>query len=348
MRSNRRTIAAIICALALLSSVVGAQERRPVQNYVFSGGGAQSVRGGEPAQFAFSQGDNTFVYLSTEMSFKDKLVKGAPYSAQAITEQVQMLADGNRIVRRDTAAVYRDSEGRTRREQSIKAIGPYAASGEPQEMIFINDPVAEVNYILDSKNRTARKMDLSGMAVARKKMVEAERARAAEGKGAGTSDQQKIEEAKKVEITRAATGSGYVMAGPGSRGVTFESSVGFAKASAKNAKEEALGKQTIEGVEAEGTRTTITIPAGDIGNEAPIYIIEERWYSPELQTLVMSKHSDPRMGENTYRLTNINRSEPAHSLFELPSDYTIKESVAPGMRMKIESELRRPGEKQSQ
>ncbi|HSB11118.1 MAG TPA: hypothetical protein VLM38_16640 [Blastocatellia bacterium] len=347
MRINRRAIAAIICALALLGSVVGAQEKRPAQTFVFSsGGGGQVVTGGAGGSVAWaSQGDNTFVYLSTEMSLKDKLVKGAPYSAQAVTEQVQVLADGNRIVRRDTASVYRDSEGRTRREQSIKAIGPYAASGEPQEMIFINDPVAEVNYILDSKNRTARKMDLSGMAVARKKAVESARARTVEGKGTSGSDQQKIEERKQVEIARA---GGIGMRGPGP-GPVFESSIGFAKEFRKDQmKEESLGKQIIEGVEAEGTRTTLTIPAGDIGNEAPIYIVEERWFSPELQVLVMSKHSDPRMGENTYRLTNINRSEPAHSLFELPSDYTIKETIAPGMRTKIESELRRPGEKQSQ
>jgi hypothetical protein len=70
----------------------------------------------------------------------------------------------------------------------------------------------------------------------------------------------------------------------------------------------------------------------------------ETWYSPELQTVVMSKHSDPRMGENTFRLTNLNRNEQPRSLFEVPPDYTIQEGgPSPEMRYKIEREARRPG-----
>jgi hypothetical protein len=96
---------------------------------------------------------------------------------------------------------------------------------------------------------------------------------------------------------------------------------------------EALGKQIIEGVEAEGTRITVTIPAGEIGNDRPIQIVNERWYSPELQLVVMTRNSDPRTGETTYKLTNINRAEPARSLFEVPADFTIKEG--PGFGPKI-------------
>jgi len=91
----------------------------------------------------------------------------------------------------------------------------------------------------------------------------------------------------------------------------------------------------IEGVEAEGTRTTITIPAGEIGNERAIEIVSERWYSPELQTVVMTRHSDPRFGENSYTLTNISRTEPDKSLFDVPAGYTVKEEpVQPRVRMK--------------
>jgi hypothetical protein len=88
---------------------------------------------------------------------------------------------------------------------------------------------------------------------------------------------------------------------------------------------EDLGMQTIEGVSAEGTRTTVTIPAGQIGNDKPIVTETERWYSPELQVTVMTKRTDPRTGTNTYKLTNINRSEPAPALFQVPSDYTVVE-----------------------
>ena len=97
-----------------------------------------------------------------------------------------------------------------------------------------------------------------------------------------------------------------------------------------NTVREQLGKQTIEGVEAEGTRTTVTIPAGEIGNERPIEIVSERWYSPELQLVVMTRHSDPRTGETIYKLTNINRAEPAKTLFEVPAGYTIKEGADVG------------------
>ena len=90
-------------------------------------------------------------------------------------------------------------------------------------------------------------------------------------------------------------------------------------------KTESLGKQVIEGVEAEGVRSVITIPEGRIGNDRPIEIVSERWDSPELQTVVLSKHNDPRFGETVYRLTNINRAEPAQTLFEIPADYKVEE-----------------------
>jgi hypothetical protein len=90
-------------------------------------------------------------------------------------------------------------------------------------------------------------------------------------------------------------------------------------------KTESLGKQTIEGVEAEGVRSVITIPEGQIGNDRPIEIVSERWDSQALQTVVLSKHNDPRFGETIYRLTNINRAEPARTLFEPPADYKMEE-----------------------
>ena len=340
MTIKRTTIAAIMCSVALLAVLVSAQEKK--STHVFSSSGGQVVVSGSgDGHYAFGpQGDNTFVFVSSEMSFDGKMVKGAPYSAQAVTEMIQTLADGNRIVRRSNASVYRDSEGRTRREQSINHVGSFAASGEPQQTIFINDPVAEVNYILDTKNRTARKMDLNmtGLSMARKKIAEA-KARTEEK----TTDAQHAEHS--VQIARGGT---FEMRVPGPGGIGFGPSMERTALESKNAKKESLGKQNIEGVEAEGTRFTITIAAGEIGNEAPINIVTETWYSSELQTVVMSRHSDPRMGENTYRLTNINRSEPPHSLFELPSDYTVKETMEPGMRYKIESEVRRGIEKQSQ
>ena len=118
--------------------------------------------------------------------------------------------------------------------------------------------------------------------------------------------------------TQSTSGGGYQVVARDGRG--------------ENVNKEDLGTQTIEGVEATGTRMTFTIPAGQIGNEGPINIVDERWFSKDLRTVVMTKHSDPRSGETVYRLTNINRKEPDHSLFEVPTDYQIKEPTTLPMR----------------
>ncbi|HEY3138826.1 MAG TPA: hypothetical protein VGL29_22580 [Blastocatellia bacterium] len=375
MTIRSRTLVAIVCVLVVLTSViaVGAQARQErqakqdAQVVTVQSGSGSGVGVGvrvEPGTFAFAsgQGDNTFVFVSSEMSFDGKTVKGAPYSAQAVSESVQTLADGNRIVRRNTASVYRDSEGRTRREQSLNAVGAYSAGGDQPQLILINDPVAGVNYILDVKSHTARKFDLSAarklevsgeVMAAKKRMIETAKSKPQDGAGANAEQKQNADAEVKAELkARIAKAETEVRVGSvgipgGIPGGVFEHSI-TTKIDPKNMKKEALGKQTIEGVEADGERFTTTIAAGEIGNEQPISIVSERWYSEELQTVVMSKHSDPRLGEHTYRLTNINRSEPAHSLFELSSDYTVKETIEPGMRLKLENELRRPREKQQQ
>ena len=103
------------------------------------------------------QMNDNFFYVATEMSFDGKLVKGAPYSGQGVTEVVQVLSDGNRIVNRSTTMIYRDSEGRTRKESTLRT--PFGSSGEePPVTIFISDPVGGTTYVLDTKTRVARKM----------------------------------------------------------------------------------------------------------------------------------------------------------------------------------------------
>jgi TonB family protein len=90
---------------------------------------------------------------------------------------------------------------------------------------------------------------------------------------------------------------------------------------------EQLNNQLVEGIECEGTRNVTTIAVGAIGNDRPIETVSETWYSPELSMTILSKRSDPRFGESTYRVTNINRGEPESALFQIPPDYTIKEAV---------------------
>ncbi len=286
---------------------------------------------------------DTFVFVSSE-SFEGKPVKGAPYSAQAVTESTQTLGDGNRIVNKVTSSLYRDSEGRTRREQTLKHIGGFENSGEPIQTIFINDPVARVSYALDSRSHVAHKSTPFRIELAvppgapgtplpagpgGEKFVRVE---------PGSGDRTYLR-------TQTAPLPGPPLpgaVGPGPDGERFnlKTEEGIAttfvfsrdKGTDANVVRESLGKQVIEGVEADGTRTTRTIPAGQIGNDRPIEIVNERWYSPELQIVVMTRHSDPRLGETIYRLTNISRTEPAKALFEVPGGYTIKEGMlAPGV-----------------
>ena len=218
-------------------------------------------------------------------------VKNAPFSADVTIESSRTLADGNHIRQTINSKVYRDNEGRTQREQAVNLNG-LAPDANMQQMVFINDPVAGVSYSLNAKERTGMKFArLGGSQHA---------TRVASGRGAGYRPREN--------------------SAPGVMGRRY--------AANRNVKTELLGRQTIEGVPADGTRTTVTIPAGQAGNDQPIVTVAESWYSPDLETTVLSKHSDPRIGETVTRLTNINRGEPAHTLFEAPADYKIDESTA--------------------
>ena len=267
--------------------------------------------------------DGNFVFIASE-SFGGKVVKGAPYSADAVTETIQTLGDGNRIVNKFTSSVFRDSEGRTRREQTLKGLGSLGAGEEPLQTIFINDPVAGVAYSLDTRSRTAHKSLPFKFEFA--------------SKAAGAGAESQTFEFKlapggpasgNVVMTAPPPGGpeGQRMPPPALEGALGAATYVFRTRQGPNPNEvkEQLGKQLIEGVEAEGTRTTVTIPAGEIGNERAIEIVSERWYSPELQVVVMTRTSDPRLGETTYKLTNISRTEQMRSLFEVPPGYTVKE-----------------------
>jgi hypothetical protein len=228
-----------------------------------------------------------------------RVTRGAPYAAEAVSEFVQVLSDGNRIVRRTTTRLVRDSEGRTRRE----TIG----AGGTVETVVITDPVSGNTVVLDPATRTARRggFAMAAMAGARGRGSAGGTVTVMQG-GAGTWTSATQAEVAVTELARTAAS--------GARGRRGEAPPNS----------EPLGEQTIEGVKATGTRTTTVIAAGAIGNEQPITVVSEQWFSPELQMLILTKHTDPRVGETIYRVSNIVRSEPDHSLFQVPSDYTFR------------------------
>jgi len=256
-----------------------------------------------PGPATSSTTTRAYSFVSSEFNIEGQVVKGAPYSAEAVTEMVQTLADGNRIVHRSTAARYRDGEGRTRQEFTMPMIAGIPPSADTPQIISISDPVAGVRYNLNPNEKTAIKTAAVRSAEALqafKTKLDAERA----ASGGSNSEQ------RTMVITRDTRSLAPMI---------------LKQDGAAKPVVEKLGTQIIEGVVAEGTRSTTTIPAGQIGNERDLVIVTERWYAPSLKMEIMNKRNDPRTGESTFRLTNIRLAEPSPSLFQVPSDYTLQE-----------------------
>jgi hypothetical protein len=218
-------------------------------------------------------------------------VLGAPFAATEVNETNQTLADGTRIHKENSTQVYRDGAGRTRRDAGNTSI--------------IMDPVAKVRYSINHEHKTATAMPMNLV----KKVVSGP-----------------------VNVTTSATVAWTVtynsengkaaafLAPPNGEEQSLRLKVGEVRGN-----NEELGTQTMEGVVAQGTRTTRTIPVGDIGNDRPINVTSERWYSPQLSTIMMTKQNDPRTGENTFRLSNVKLGEPDPTLFQIPAGYQLTE-----------------------
>ncbi len=261
-------------------------------------------------------GDRTVRFITSELGLHGDVVKNAPYSAEAVTTMTQTLADGNRIHRETTAVLYRDSEGRTRREQTLTGIGPWAwvSQGQAVQVIVISDPVAGVRYTLHPSTHTATVHSMPGLESLDSSSMYSLPGVPVQGTGEGSVV---VEQGGTPQETTDYHRSG--LASSGTLLVQYQA--------LEVDETEFLGTRILGGVVAEGTRSTVIIPAGSIGNEQPIEVGSERWYSSQLQTLVMSRHSDPRFGETVYQLKNISTAEPGSDLFEVPSDYEIADPV---------------------
>ncbi len=200
-----------------------------------------------------------------------KTVKGVPLSGEIDIVRDMTLADGNKIHSESQSKMYRDAEGRVRREVGVDLAMP-ATGSVKHNLIVITDPVAGNRYMLNPGNKTAHQSALRGP------------------KHDGPEQEA------------------HVHGGGGPGAVT----------------QEQLGTKTINGVQAEGIRVTRTIPAGEMGNEKAISVVTERWYSADLQMAVMTIHTDPMMGTVTTKLVNVTPGAPDATLFQVPSDYTVK------------------------
>ena len=342
-------------------------------------------------------------FMHMEMGDRGKVVKDAPYSAEAVTEATQMLSDGNRISRRTVALLYRDAFGRTRQEQTA-----------PGHTVFINDPVAGKRTILNAEKKTAtvlpdfrhshhqpdiekirelarskaksdviRRFSTSGDteiiqstdgAMIIRKSGDGETIirrgpggdaqilrRGPHGEeivrrgttgdallrksGDGETTEIIDEPGRRIVITRRETTKGdgtraieeskdvkisVVRAHPSDgaaaiAGLPHDINALVNRRTRHKGVTSSLGSKDFGGVRADGTQTITTIPAGEIGNDKPIQIVSEKWYSPELQAVVYSRHSDPRSGETIYRLHNIRRNAQPADLFAVPQGYTVKD-----------------------
>lgn len=239
---------------------------------------------------AVQSGGNVAFAVSAKMSGAP--VQGAPYSGTVANESVQTLTDGNHIVQSTTGNIARDSQGRTRQDTPVPAIGNISAANGPH-FVIIMDPVAQVSYTLDVTNKTAQKMPMP-----------------AGVPGGGQVFYQRFD----GPVT-----TGNALPPPPAIGMMKP----LGREDDAQVSSEELGTQTMEGLLVTGVRTTRTIPAGEIGNEKPLSVVTEVWTSPDLKTIIYSKRTDPRMGEQTFKLTNIQRTEPDASLFTVPADFKL-------------------------
>jgi hypothetical protein len=221
-----------------------------------------------------------------------------------VTTVTQILFDGTRIEERTEARFYRDSAGRIRREQTILGLPAQNPSAQPQTVVTIGPtPDDAFAYTLDATARTARRVP---------------RAVSLQLGFRFRDGTESVVSGRNLEYFAIVTDLNQ------RRVVRQEAGTPVAGTQS----EESLGTRQIEGVRATGRKTTTTIPTGQIGNDRPIEITDERWESPDLRLLLYSRYSDPRTGIVEFRLMNINRAEPPPDLFMVPPDYTILEPGA--------------------
>ena len=230
-------------------------------------------------------------------------IKNAPFSAEVITEYDRGLDNGGHIHRETRGKVFRDSQGRMRTDSETPPVQPGA---DKFDRVTINDPVQKVIINLNPRMKTATIFHLGGV---------------------GPTAPIGMANVGGSPVNVAPVQPGQKPAEPNATpGITTSKMSAKLGTAPVETRTEALGSRTIEGVNATGTRTTRIIDAGSMGNDKPIISVSETWFSPELKMNVLTETDDGQSGHSTMKLTNITRTEPVAQLFQVPSDYTVKDT----------------------
>ena len=290
-------------------------------------------------------------------------VPGKPMFAECVTEHHQSFTDGNRISRSTTSSIYRDAQGRIRRESQLSLPG-MPAGVSASVFITIVDHQLGFGYVLDPQEMVAHRYELNSAGpsyIARliaqangsvllspdpKSSAVGAANSASPSAAAGESSHWRLHpfsahrdrpssDSKGSPTAASASNSsslasGFLPADPGSAGAPNMRIDQPFLAAPNPVRTENLGEQIILGFRARGTRVITTLPAGQIGNDRPINIVSEQWFSPELELVMRSTHHDPWAGEFTTTVTRVSRGDQPASLFEVPIPYKIIDAATEG------------------
>lgn len=229
-----------------------------------------------------------------------------PFTAEWKVTSVQILANGVTITRDTREMAARDSQGRTLRANSIITF-----PRQDRELISFtaDDPVNGTQVLWTTQNKQATMLRLPPVK---------------ERHGCWRAEHQTIDYGpaptaiisnKRTERNRS-TGSGSAGAAHGPGVQSHAPITGDAL--------ENLGTLTIEGVLAEGHRTTRITPTGEIGNDRPLVRIDEFWIAMSLGIELRRLTDDPREGRTVKQLTKLEMSEPSLATFQPPEGYEVK------------------------
>jgi hypothetical protein len=212
---------------------------------------------------------------------------GLPFSADVEEENDKFLADGNRIHYEVHGKIFRDSEGRMRTETEAPV---FNSGSKPFVHINITDMVEGRIIFLDTEHKIAT-VNFFGQPTAQ--------APIASPKDSANKD-PKVQPRPTVTVHSSAPPS-------------------------PDPAPEDLGTSQIEGFTVQGTRSTHMISAGVIGNDRPIATTTERWFSIDLKMDLVNITESPDSGKHVRKLVNIHAGEPDPLLFQIPSDFKVKE-----------------------